>query len=249
MVVRFSAMLFHLRVLLAFLWVPVWGILGAGICISRWGDLNNNRRLGHLMGWGILKALGIRVELEGAEHLSPGRPCIYVANHQHAMDVPIIGSFCPERLVIIGKKELKWIPFFGIVFAAAGNVMIDRQNRSRAVAGLGETLRALKQKGASIFLFPEGTRNRGSGLLPFKKGAFYMAVEAQVPVIPIVLAPIHGLVDMKRRRVRPGPVRVRVLPPIETAGLAARDVEPLLQSTREKMLEALRGLEHPADHP
>lgn len=91
---------------------------------------------------------------------------------------------------MIGKKELKWIPFFGYFFWGAGNMMIDRQKRSKAFAGLAQAAQEIKRRAVSIWVFPAGTRHpSGTGMLPFKRGAFYLAVEAQIPIVPVVVLP------------------------------------------------------------
>lgn len=238
--------MYFVRMFLILMWVGVACIICLFMCLFRWGDLNLDRDVGRLLSWGILKVTRIRVECEGREHLTSSQPCVYAVNHQSALDVATFGALVPGQTIIIGKKELKWVPFFGLVFVASGNVTIDRGNRRQAFAGLSRVVKAIQAKRASVIIFPEGTRNRKmEGLLPFKKGAFYMAVEAQIPVVPVIcssLAPILGT-GTGKRTLRPAVVKYRVLPPIPTQGLTIRDVEKLMQDTREKMVEALHGLE------
>src|SRR6185437_9234683 len=138
------------------------------------------------------------------------QPCIYVANHQGSLDIATFGSFYPRKTVVIAKKEILYLPVLNLYFKAAGNLLIDRGNRSRAVASLAKAVRAIREKGASVWIFPEGTRNRTADpILPLKKGAFHMAIEAQVPVVPVICAPIRGILDWKAVR-SGGVLRVRV---------------------------------------
>ncbi len=101
-------------------------------------------------------------------------------------------------VVAVGKKSLLWLPFFGLIFWLSGNVLIDRSNRSRAIGTIGQVVERIKNRGTSIWMFPEGTRSKGRGLLPFKAGAFHTAVQAEVPVVPIVCSSYFGQIDLNR---------------------------------------------------
>ena len=235
--------MFYLQMFL----ILVWGVVASGVglivCILRWGNLDLSRFMGRIYSFGILPICGIKVVHEGTEHLEAYQPCIYAVNHQSNFDLVSLGTIVPHQMVTIGKKELRWIPFFGIVFMACGNVCLDRNNRTKAIAGLGAAIKAIKVRKASIWIFPEGTRNRtGQGLLPFKKGAFYMAINAQVPVVPIVSAPLRPLIDFPNRKITSGVLKIRVLPPISTTGLKPEDVEKLMAQVRETMLQALQSV-------
>ena len=236
-------MSFWIRAFLALVWFLGACLLAVPLCVLRWGDLRNVHDIGRMMAFGILPLARVRVEVEGGQWLGPEhQPCVYVGNHQSGFDVPLFGRFCPNRIIAVGKKELKWVPFFNLAWMGSGNVSIDRGNRIKAVAGLEDVVRAIRGKGASVVIFPEGTRNRqGGDLLPFKKGAFHMAIAAQVPVVPIVLSPVTRVLDFKARRLG-GTMRVKVLPPVSTQGLTRDDVDALTQKVRGQMVEAFRSL-------
>ena len=137
-----------------------------------------------------------------------------------------------------------WIPFFGIFFKAANNIMINRQDRNQSVSELKRAVMLAKEEGLKIWIFPEGTRNRtGKGMLPFKKGAFYMAIQAGIPLVPIVSAPISRLVDKKRKKFMGGNAPIKILPPVSTQGLQESDVEDLMQRVRNQMLEVFEAYE------
>ena len=194
--------------------------------------------------------LGLEVRVEGREHLMAQRPCVYVANHQSAYDVPVLAELHTPDAVIIGKKELVNIPLFGWLYKATGNILIDRANRAHAVGRLREAETAVRERGVSGWIFPEGTRGKSPGqLLPFKKGAFYLAIATGVPLVPVVVGPVTGVFDLKRRIARPGTVRVRVLEPIPTSGLTEADVDALLYRTRERMAVTLAELADPSSKP
>jgi 1-acyl-sn-glycerol-3-phosphate acyltransferase len=217
--------------------------LGTLYAVVRWGYLNTDRDFARIFSWGVLKILRIRVVVEGREHLKTTQPCIYVANHQSNLDMATFGGIYPQKTVVIGKKELHFIPFFGIYFVASGNIIIDRKKSAKAVAGLSHAAEEIKKRGVSIWIFPEGTRNvSGEGMLPFKKGAFHMAIQAGVPIVPMVSSPLKSLVSWKGRYIRPGVMRVRVLPPIDSKKYDESQIELFSQEVREKMLDAIREI-------
>jgi 1-acyl-sn-glycerol-3-phosphate acyltransferase len=228
--------MYRLRYFLMEVWLLVSCAVGFFKCFSRWKDPDMNSYTAGLYSRGALKIARLDVEFENLEDLEKHQPCIYVANHQDMFDMATYGKHLPKKTVGIGKKELLWVPFFGAFFYAAGNVMIDRQNRVSAVSRLSQVVETIKRKGHSIFIFPEGTRNRSQAeFLPFKKGAFYMAIDAQVPVIALV----SGKLDLKLRARK---LKIRVLPPFDTRGYTRDQVDELAEKVRGRMLEAFRSL-------
>lgn len=233
-------MLFYLQSLAIFIWLAIGSLIGVVYSLFNWGNLNNNGVFGRIMAFGMLPIIRLKVKIDDPIKRDSAQPCIYVANHQSGLDVAICGKVCPPKLLIIGKKELKWMPFFGMMFAAGGNVFIDRKNRSSAVSDLKEVIRALRDRGASIFIFAEGTRNHnGRKLLKFKKGAFYMAIEAQVPIVPFVVPPLDLFFDRKGKRFIPATITVKTLDPIPTKGMKISQVEELAARTQELMQNAI----------
>lgn len=232
--------MFYLRIALGLLAFVAASVYGIGIAVLR----RDRSRVAHdyarMMARLMRPPLGIRTRVIGREHLLQQRPCIYVANHQSAFDVPVLADLYPPDTVVIGKKELRQIPFFGWLYAVTGNILIDRSNNAGAVGRLREAEEAIRQRGVSVWIFPEGTRGKEPGrLLPFKKGAFYMAVATGAPLVPVVAEPLRPFFDVTRRRIRTGTVEVRVLEPIPTTGLTEADVVPLLNETWARMQQAL----------
>jgi lysophosphatidate acyltransferase len=218
-------------------------LYGVGIALVRRDRSRVPRDYARAMKRLMHPALGLRVEVEGEENLLAARPCVYVVNHQSAFDVPILAGLYPEGTVLIAKKELRKIPLFGWLYETTGNILIDRSNNPLAVQSLRSAGEAIRSRGVSVWVFPEGTRGKVPGqLLPFKKGAFYMAVAAGVPIVPIVVSPVRHLFDMPGRALRPGTIRIRVLEPIPTAALSEDDVAPLVARTHGEMSRALSQL-------
>jgi 1-acyl-sn-glycerol-3-phosphate acyltransferase len=218
-------------------------VFGTFYAVLRWRSLNINRDYGHLFGWGVLKIAGIQLEIENHHLLEASQPCVYVANHQSAFDLAIFGAIFPEKTVIIGKKELILIPFFGLLYVAAGNIRVDRRRSVKAVAGLTQAVNEIRERGASVWIFPEGTRNQGGNeLLSFKRGAFHLAQQARVPICPIVAAPLFPRFSWKEKRITRGVLKIRVLDPIYADSSGSLEVDHLMEKTYSKMLEAIRGL-------
>jgi len=158
--------------------------------------------------------LGIKLEMRLPENYYQRPPSIYIGNHQNNYDLFTLANAVVPGVVTVGKKSLVWIPLFGIIYWLSGNVLIDRANRKKSISTIGQVANAIKNKGVSIWMFPEGTRSRGRGLLKFKTGAFHAAMDAGVPVVPIVCSTTTGI---SLRRWNNGHVIVEVMPEIDSS--------------------------------
>ncbi|XP_068628808.1 1-acyl-sn-glycerol-3-phosphate acyltransferase alpha-like [Battus philenor] len=192
----------------------------------------------------VTKLYGINWELRGREILSEDRGAIIVSNHQSSFD--ILGLFniweVANKLTVIAKREILYVFPFGFAAYLAGIVFIDRKNPKRAKDQLKVTTDVMVKHKTKIWLFPEGTRNKDyTSLLPFKKGAFHMAVAAQVPIIPIVFSPYYFL-NKEKGIFNKGHVIIKCLEPIPTKGLGLDDVEKLTNQVRDIMLIAYKEL-------
>lgn len=161
----------------------------------------------------FLKMLGVELEIRGHEFKVEDKPTVYVGNHQNTYDIFTSSNAVCRNTVSVGKKSLKWIPFFGIVYWLSGNILIDRGNRSKAHGTIGQAADMIKKKGLSVWLFPEGTRSYGREMLRFKTGAFYTAVMAGVPIVPVVVSNTHNLINLNRWK--NGKMIIEYLPQIE----------------------------------
>jgi 1-acyl-sn-glycerol-3-phosphate acyltransferase len=146
----------------------------------------------------IPKILGVEMEIRNAPALNALGPVVYIANHQNSYDLFTMSTAVRPGTVSGGKKILKWIPFFGQMYWLTGNILIDRKNTSKAIDTIAVTANKIKNKKLSIWLFPEGTRSRGRGLLPLKTGAFRTAITAGVPIVPICASNQHGTIKLNR---------------------------------------------------
>jgi 1-acyl-sn-glycerol-3-phosphate acyltransferase len=158
---------------------------------------------------------------------------VYIANHQNNFDLFTLVHAVPKRTVTIGKKSIVWIPIFGLLYWITGNFLLNRSNRKEAIATIDQVVDKMRQTGLSIWMFPEGSRSRGRGFLPFKAGAFHAAIQAGVPIVPVVCSNTHKQVNWHRWN--NGKVLVEMLAPISTKGLTERDVPALMSKCAELM--------------
>ena len=202
---------------------------------------DNSRLFGRVYSLPALRILGLRYDLQVEELDKLTSPCVIVVNHQSNYDLFILGSVVPHRTVTIGKTSLRWIPIFGQIYWLAGNVLIERGNAAKAKAAMLKTTDTLQHKNISIWVFPEGTRNMGEGLLPFKKGAFQMAIAAGVPIVPICCSNYKR--TMRLNHWHSGNLRIRALPPISTVGMTLDDMPVLMERCREQMVGCIAELD------
>ncbi|KAI1173949.1 hypothetical protein F4777DRAFT_418257 [Nemania sp. FL0916] len=188
---------------------------------------------------------GITFEVDDPnKYLETVRPAVFIGNHQTELDVLMLGCMFPKYCSVTAKKNLKKVPVLGWYMSLSGTVFIDRassKNARDAMAGAAEEIQRRKQ---SVYMFPEGTRSyaKEPGLLPFKKGAFHLAVQAGVPIVPVVAANYSYLLHVKSLVFNSGKIPVKVLDPIPTVGLTPEDVDELTRSTRELMLQEIISL-------
>ena len=202
--------------------------------------LNNTSKLARMMSWS-LPVLGINHIKKNQSPIAADQPTIYISNHQDTLDIFLHPNVMPDNIAILGKHSLKYVPIFGVAFWLAGNIFINRSDRSKAKAAIAEVSKTIRERGNSIYMFPEGTRSRGKGLLPFKKGAFVLAVESGLPIVPVVFSSTHKHVDINRWKA--GIVLSEFLDPIDTKGLKPTDINDLLTECRNRIEQGVERLD------
>jgi 1-acyl-sn-glycerol-3-phosphate acyltransferase len=195
------------------------------------------------------RVLGWRIEAEGIERFAQVSPSVVMVRHQSNLDVIVVGEIFPPGAIAIGKKQLEWIPLFGWLWRVTGNVLIDRRQTAVAMEAIRLAAESAKAVGVSVWVAPEGHRNMGTEMLPFKKGVFHLALGAQFPILPLAVSPLSAVLDARRWALRPGTIRLRVLPSVSTAGLGPEDLAGLMERVRAELANAQRELATGADGP
>jgi 1-acyl-sn-glycerol-3-phosphate acyltransferase len=194
-------------------------------------------RVGHLgVRLGLLLS-GIRIVVEGKENIQRHRAAVYAVNHTSNVEPPIVFDVLHEifpRLRIVYKAELRKLPVLVRAFDLAGFVPLQRGNPEQSLPAIDRAAEALRE-GNSFLIFPEGTRSRSGELLPFKKGGFILAIKGQSPVVPIAVSGARNAMRKGSPLIYPVTVRVRIGPPVETAGMTLDDRDTLVMSVREQI--------------
>ncbi|XP_053380580.1 1-acyl-sn-glycerol-3-phosphate acyltransferase alpha-like isoform X1 [Mercenaria mercenaria] len=209
------------------------------VCLYGWlrpGDVNNH--------WFILWAMnhvknlfGIEVEVRGEENLKSDKPFILVINHQSSLDCIGMTQIWPSRCCCLVKNELKYAGPFGLAALLCGTVFIDRLNKEKALDTMKKTVGDIKSRNVKLLVFPEGTRNHDGSMMPFKKGAFHLAVQAQIPVVPVVFSSFSEFYNKKDKKFTTGKFIITCLPSVSTRGLTSNDVTDLTENVRKQMLD------------
>lgn len=182
----------------------------------------------------LLGGMGIRVQVSHEVALPADQPHVYVVNHQNSLDIPVLGVALPHPFGYVAKAELEGVPFLGAAIRFSPSVFVDRRDPRRSLESLqraGAQIRA----GSSVVIFAEGYRSYQQALNPFKKGAFMLAVEAGVPLVPVVVHDSYRLMDERHHAARPGTIHVTVGTPLPMAGRHRREVPALMEQIRTRM--------------
>jgi 1-acyl-sn-glycerol-3-phosphate acyltransferase len=196
-------------------------------------------RIARIWARGGVKISGARLVVRGAENLRKHPVAVYASNHTSYMDTPVIFSTLPFQFRILAKKELWTMPFIGWHLNRSGQIPVDTVSPNSTVSSLGAAVRALRA-GMPLFVFPEGARTPDGTTQPFLAGAAFLAIRAQVPLVPIALSGVYDLLPMHTRHFYPGEITLTVGEPISTAGMTLRQVEELNTRLRES-IERMRA--------
>ncbi|MBK5071672.1 1-acylglycerol-3-phosphate O-acyltransferase [Budviciaceae bacterium CWB-B4] len=215
--------------------------LGGSIyCLFSPRNPRHSYTFGRLFGR-LAPVFGLTVETRVNPAVKADGNCIYIANHQNNYDMVTAAAAVQPRTVTVGKKSLLWIPFFGPFYWLTGNILIDRNNKTKSRGTIYQIIEQMKKRDISVWMFPEGTRSRGRGLLPFKTGAFHAAIAAGVPVVPICVSSTSG--KIKLNRWNNGHAIVEMMSPIDTSVYDKDQVRELAQHCHDIMTKKLAQLD------
>ncbi len=201
-------------------------------------------RLAHIWARGLVWGSGCTLTVRGAENLCKHPVAVFAANHTSYMDTPVIFAALPFQFRILAKRELWPIAFIGWYLDRSGQIPIDTVNPRATLSSLGVGVKALRA-GMPLFIFPEGGRTPDGQLQPFMSGAAYLAIRAQVPLVPIALSGVYDLLPMHTQHFYPGNLTLTAGEPIDTAGLTPRHTDELTEKLRTA-IQALSRQPEPA---
>ena len=207
------------------------------------GDLDTVEQIvkANIPRWsrGILHVTGARMTVEGQENI-PAGPCVFVGNHRSYYDIPLLLAGLDRPHGILAKEELEKIPLLNRWMKLLGCVFVQRDDVRASVRALNDAT-AIVESGRSFVIFPEGTRYKGEegGAGEFKQGAFRIAVKTGAPVVPVAITGARALFENNGNLCHPGTVRIKVLPPIQTAGMSRAEQKQLPDAVRQTILAEL----------
>jgi 1-acyl-sn-glycerol-3-phosphate acyltransferase len=184
----------------------------------------------------ILATIGAQVQVEGLEQIDTSKAYIYAVNHLSALDIPVLYRHLPFQFRILAKKELFRYPFMGWHLRRSGQIAVDQNNIRSSIRSIGGAVKALKAK-MPIVIFPEGGRSEDGQLQGFMSGAFYLAIKAQVDVVPMALVGTYEMLPINSFHIRPRPIHLLVGKPISTVGMNIRSMDVLTEETREAIAD------------
>jgi 1-acyl-sn-glycerol-3-phosphate acyltransferase len=225
--------------------IPVIGIstiiLGTASLLSTLVDRRGHAAHTIARVWAcvILLVTRVRVNVEGLQHLEPGRTYVFVANHQSLYDIPVLFWSLPFQLRIIAKESLGRFPVIGAHLRRSGHMLVDRSRPDRA--GIFGWAGRLTRDGLSLIVFPEGTRSRDGRVQPFKGGSFYLAMQAGLPLVPLSVVGSRHVMRKGELTARPGRVSLVIHPPVEVRqsdAPAASEVRAVAEQVRQMIRTA-----------
>ncbi|KAI1900602.1 hypothetical protein AGOR_G00051610 [Albula goreensis] len=240
---------FYFKTCLYFVLMMCLAVIVIPVCILKSGGRNvENMRVIRFLVRHVKFILGLRYEVKGLENLQVDGPYVIVSNHQSSLDVLGLIEILPDRCTSIAKRELLYTGPVGLACWLGGTVFINRKRTDDAKSAMAEAARTMLKDQIRIWIFPEGTRNHKGNLLPFKKGAFHLAVQAQVPIVPVVFSSYSSFYLPKEKLFKCGTVKLTILPAIGTKGMTSDGVSELSQKCYELMHSVFTEISKPANH-
>jgi 1-acyl-sn-glycerol-3-phosphate acyltransferase len=228
----------------ALLWIDPLAIAATAVMgsvnlvVALWDD-EGRQQLRVARAWGrmLLGIAGVKVKVIGIEKVDPSQSYVVVGNHVSYMDTPVLLSHIPVNFRFMAKQGLFDVPFIGGHLKKAGHIPVPRDDPRSALKVLSSAGKAMKERGLSVLVFPEGGRSEDGELRPFKDGAAYLAIKGGVPLLPICLIGMHDILPMHSIHVRPGRVTLRIGNPIPSEGLVTHNRAALTEQLFESIAQ------------
>jgi 1-acyl-sn-glycerol-3-phosphate acyltransferase len=206
-------------------------------------DKTGDKSIGVARAWArsLLLVSGVRVIVEGLEHIASNGSYVFASNHLSYMDTPVVLSNIPVQFRFLAKRGLFKIPFLGTHLGQAGHVPVPREDPRASVKTMQTAAETIRRRGTSMLIFPEGGRSHNGTLGPFKEGAAYIAIRAGAPIVPVALIGTNKVLPFGSGTPMPATVKIRIFPPLSTEGLTLKDRQRLTEQARSLIAEALAG--------
>ena len=231
------------RFIIGFVWLSFWSLISIGLMIICLPFRNIRIKLGNLtgkiIGPVVTRITGTKINYSNYSKIHETKPAIYIMNHSSALDIFVAMALCPFGGCGVGKKEIVKIPLFGQVYWLSGHLLIDRSNRKKAIDSMNKLSKQVIDYNLSIWIWPEGTRNKDGKLLPFKKGFAHLARATKLPVVPVILHDAHKRWPAKSMNFYPGECQVDILDPINTDSWKRDSIDEHIEYVRGIMTEAM----------
>ncbi|CAM2006756.1 lysophospholipid acyltransferase family protein [Acanthopleuribacter pedis] len=235
-------------VIAGLLFLPITILLSIAVCLARpFSRLAWPSKVMQLWANSVFWMSGIKLQVVGEEHLTAGKPAIYMANHASMIDIPILVAVLPGHVRFLFKHTLMYVPFLGQAMMLLGMIPINRTNRTKSVESLrkaGERIRS----GIDVIIFPEGTRTKTGEMLPFKNGGFLMAIQEGFDIVPVTIHNSREVCGRNSIVTRKGVCRVTIHPRYETTGFTVADRRQIMSDVERIIGSAvqLRGRDNAA---
>ncbi|XBW36970.1 hypothetical protein QEN19_002550 [Hanseniaspora menglaensis] len=219
-----------------------------GVIVSAYYNLKGQKQLGQYAtarayAYVMKKFVNVTVTVEGREFLDKSSPCIFISNHQSTLDILMLGETWPKWCVVTAKRSLQWVPLLGWFMTLSGALFLDRTNRDKSVTTLNKGLKEIIDIKGSVWIFPEGTRSYSSKLLmlPFKKGAFWLAKDGGIPIVPVVVSNTSTISNAKTKSFNQGIIHVKVLAPMSLEHIETKeDMNTFVDTVHDLMVKELK---------
>ncbi|CUR53833.1 1-acyl-sn-glycerol-3-phosphate acyltransferase [Serratia symbiotica] len=233
-------MLLILRLIITIFYCFLVCFFGILYCLFSPFNPKNAVIFSHLFGR-LSMLFGLKIKTRIPTELKNNKNYIYISNHQNNYDMITVANIMPPYTITVGKKDILWIPFFGILYWISGNILIHRKNYTKIRKIISFLIKKCKNEHISIWIFPEGTRNCGRGLMPFKTGAFYIAISAGIPIVPICASTTTGKIHLNRWN--NGKAIIEMMPPIDTKQYNKKNARELAKYCHKIMKEKIIQLD------
>lgn len=212
-------------------------LMAIAVIVVGWFGPDSPRIEGLIQTWSriFLRIPPVDYTGTGSDHVDSDGQYVVVSNHLSNFDIPLLFRMVPLKIRFLAKKEIYKIPLVAQAMDTAGIVKIDRQSGMSTHQAINAAAAASRARGYSLIVFAEGTRSRTGAMGEFKKGAFRIAVDSQIPILPVVINGTFAVNPPGKKMIYPGTAQVRILDPIPTSGKTRKDVKALLEATRAQM--------------